>query len=158
MSYIILGLWVVPWTTAKRHKRDDYGVWYTYFSGIIGHLGAVNLWHASKEAAWVNMIWCTKGAMERDCFPHHCKCQIQFCWQMPFNLVYLACSCDCSVSCTSYFQHCLMEVFSILIADCINVLQADIWVCFLFLASAGTCLKLCVSRHHRFQTMFSFSV
>lgn len=57
-----------------------------------------------------------------------------------------------------FFFKDVEKFFSILIADCVNVLQAGIWFCFLFLGSAGTCLELHLARHHRLQTMFSFSV
>ena len=47
-------------------------------------------------------------------------------------------------------------VFSIVIADCVNVLQSGICFYFLFLGSAGTCLELPLAGHHKLQTVVSF--
>lgn len=56
----------------------------------------------------------------------------------------------------AFFLQGCGRVFSIVIADRVNVLQSGICFCFLFLDSAGTCLELPLAGHHELQTVIYF--
>jgi len=59
------------------------------------------------------------------------------------------------ISCPSFFKEVAFSRKSIVIAGCVDVLQSSICVCFPFLGSAGTCLKLLLAGHHKLRTVVS---